>query len=70
MDLGDQADQAWLLSVQRKLYQWSRTHPEDSYRDLWNWITDLRNLVINAQRLEKVKLGQAPGALQGTDPDS
>src|SRR5258708_15723196 len=28
MDLGDQADQAWLLSLQRKLYQWSRTHPE------------------------------------------
>jgi len=44
MDLGDRADEAWLLSVQRKLYQWSRTHPEDSYRDLWNWITDLRNL--------------------------
>ena len=32
MDLDDQADEAWLLSVQRKLYQWSRTHPEDSYR--------------------------------------
>jgi RNA-directed DNA polymerase len=30
--------------VQRKLFQWSRTHPEDSYRDLWNWITDIRNL--------------------------
>jgi RNA-directed DNA polymerase len=44
MDLGDQADEAWLLSVQRKLYQWSRTHPVESYRDLWNWITDLRNL--------------------------
>ena len=44
MDLGDQADEAWLLSVQRKLYQWSRTHPEDSYRDMWNWITDIRNL--------------------------
>jgi group II intron reverse transcriptase/maturase len=44
MDLDDQADEAWLLSVQRKLYQWSRTHPEDSYRDVWNWITDLRNL--------------------------
>jgi len=44
MDLDDQADEAWLLSVQRKLYQWSRTHPEDGYRDLWNWITDLRNL--------------------------
>jgi retron-type reverse transcriptase len=44
MDLGDQADEAWLLSVQRKLYQWSRKHPEDSYRDLWNWTTDIRNL--------------------------
>src|ERR1700677_4793056 len=44
MDLDDQAEEAWLLSVQRKLYQWSRTHPEESYRDLWNWITDLRNL--------------------------
>ena len=44
MDLGDQADEVWLLSVQRKLYQWSRTHPEDSYRDLWNWTTDIRSL--------------------------
>jgi RNA-directed DNA polymerase len=44
MDLDDQADEVWLFSVQRKLYQWSRTHPEDSYRDLWNWITDIRNL--------------------------
>jgi group II intron reverse transcriptase/maturase len=44
MDLDDQADEAWLLSVQRKLYQWSRIHPDESYRDLWNWITDLRNL--------------------------
>jgi retron-type reverse transcriptase len=44
MDLDDRADQAWLLSVQRKLYQWSRTYPDDSYRDLWNWITDIRNL--------------------------
>jgi RNA-directed DNA polymerase len=44
VDLGNQADEAWLLSVQRKLYQWSRTHPADSYRDVWNWITDIRNL--------------------------
>jgi hypothetical protein len=44
MDLGDQADEAWLLGVQRKHYQWSRKHPEDSHRDLWNWITDIRNL--------------------------
>jgi RNA-directed DNA polymerase len=44
MDLGDQADDVWLLNVQRKLYQWSRNHPEDSYRDLWNWVIDIRNL--------------------------
>ncbi len=44
MDLDDQADEVWLLSVQRKLYQWSRAHPQDSYRDLWNWITEIRNL--------------------------
>ncbi|HVN25545.1 MAG TPA: group II intron reverse transcriptase/maturase [Syntrophorhabdales bacterium] len=38
------ADKAWLLSVQRKLYQWSREHPEGTYRDLWNWIVDSRNM--------------------------
>ena len=51
MDLDDQADEAWLLSVQRKLYQWSRTHPEDSYRDVWNWITDIRNLRCAWQKI-------------------
>ena len=51
MDLGDQADEAWLLSVQRKLYQWSRTHPEDSYREVWNWITDIRNLRCAWQKI-------------------
>jgi retron-type reverse transcriptase len=44
MDLDDRTDEVWLLSVQRKLYQWSRLHPEDCYRDLWGWITDIRNL--------------------------
>src|ERR1700745_3582874 len=45
MDLDDQADEAWLLSVQRKLYQWSRTHPEDRYRDVCTWLPDIRNLL-------------------------
>lgn len=55
MDLDDQSDEAWLLSVQRKLYQWSRTHPEESYRDLWNWITDLRNLRCAWRRIARNK---------------
>jgi len=44
VDSGDQADEAWLLGIQRKLYQWSGTNPDDRYGDLWNWITDPRNL--------------------------
>jgi len=44
VDSSRQSDMDWLLNVQRKLYQWSREHLDESYRDLWNWITDLRNL--------------------------
>ncbi len=44
MDSDERADEAWLLGVQRKLYQWSRNNPESCYRELWNWVTDLRNL--------------------------
>ena len=44
MDSDDRADEAWLLGVQRKLYQWSRNNPESCYRELWNWVTDFRNL--------------------------
>jgi hypothetical protein len=49
----------------------------DQYTRLAAIETELQNkiealnsrTVINAQRLEKVKLGQAPGALQGTALD-
>lgn len=44
VDSDDRADEAWLLGVQRKLYQWSRNNPDGCYRELWNWMTDLRNL--------------------------
>lgn len=44
MDTDDQADEAWLLSIQRKLYQWSEANPDGCYRELWNWVTDPRNL--------------------------
>src|SRR5262249_40406146 len=44
VDSGHQADRAWLLSVQTKLYQWSRKHPVEQYRELWNWVIDPRNL--------------------------
>jgi group II intron reverse transcriptase/maturase len=44
VDSGYQEENSWLLSVQRRLYQWSREHPNDSYRELWNLVTDIRNL--------------------------
>ena len=33
----DHQASAWLISVQRKLYQWSKANPSETYRELWNW---------------------------------
>jgi len=44
VDSDERAAEAWLLGVQRKLYQWSRENPESCYRELWNWVIDPRNL--------------------------
>ena len=44
MDMDHQADEAWILSVQRKLYQWSQANPGDQWRDMWGWLTDIRTL--------------------------
>ena len=46
-----QADEAWVLGVQRKLYQWSKANPEDAWRDMWGWVTDLRVLRYAWQRV-------------------
>jgi len=44
MDMDHQADEAWVLGAQRKLYQWSKANPEDAWRDMWGWVTNLRVL--------------------------
>jgi len=44
VDTDYRAEHAWLLSVQTRLYQWSREHPAEPYRELWGWVTDLCNL--------------------------
>ena len=61
VDTDQQADQAWLLGVQRKLYQWSRANPNEPYRDLWNWLTDIRNLRCAWRRVAQNKGRQTPG---------
>ena len=61
MDSDDQADEAWLLSVQHKLYQWSRNNPDSCYRELWNWVTDLRNLRCAWRRIASNKGSRTAG---------
>jgi len=61
MDLDFQTDNDWVLSVQRKLYQWSKANPKEAYRELWNWIIDLRNLRAAWYRVSKNKGKRTPG---------
>ncbi len=61
VDSDAKADTAWLLGVQRKLYQWSREHPEGTYRDLWNWIVDIRNLRCAWRTVATNKGRRTPG---------
>lgn len=61
MDLDYQADNAWVLSVQRKVYQWSKANPKESYRELWNWVTDIRNLRCAWRRVAANKGRRTPG---------
>lgn len=61
MDLDYEADTAWVLSVQRKVYQWSKANPREPYRELWNWVTDLRNLRVAWRRVSSNKGKRTPG---------
>jgi RNA-directed DNA polymerase len=56
-----QADEAWVLGVQRKLYQWSKANPEDAWRDMWGWITDLRVLRHAWRRVASNRGGRTAG---------
>lgn len=44
MDTDHRTDKVWVLGIQRKLYQWSKANPDDQWRDMWGWLTDLRVL--------------------------
>src|SRR5713101_2232517 len=61
VDTDQRADEVWMLNVQRKLYQWSRENPNDNYRELWNWVTDLRNLRCAWRRVASNKGKRTPG---------
>ena len=61
MDSDNQADKAWLLDVQRKLYRWSKETPEGAYGDVWNWVTDPRNLRCTWHSIARNKGRRTPG---------
>jgi group II intron reverse transcriptase/maturase len=61
MDLDYQADRVWLLSIQRKVYKWSKSVPNDAWEDMWNWITDIRNLNVAWNRVSKNKGARTAG---------
>jgi len=61
VDTGHQVEQAWLLSVQKKLYQWSREHPGEQYRELWGWFSNPCNLRCAWQRIATNKGKRTPG---------
>lgn len=61
MDTDRQADEAWILDVQRKLYQWSKAHPGEGWRDMWGWLTDPRTLRHAWQRVASNKGGRTAG---------
>jgi group II intron reverse transcriptase/maturase len=62
VDTDARTDKVWHLNVQRKLYRWSRENPEGQYRELWNWITDIRNLRVAWQTVATNKGKRTPGA--------
>lgn len=56
-----QADEAWVLGVQRKLYQWSKANPDEAWREMWNWMTDSRNLRHAWRRVASNRVKRSAG---------
>ena len=69
MDAVYQADQVWLLDIQRKLYRWSRAEPADAYRDMWNWVSDPRNLRLAWRRVASNRGARSAGPDKRTVKD-
>jgi RNA-directed DNA polymerase len=64
-----QADEDWILDVQRKLYQWSQVNPNDAWRDMWGWLTDPRMLRHSWRRVASNK-GRRSAGIDGVTADS
>jgi group II intron reverse transcriptase/maturase len=69
VDTGRQADEGWLLDIQRKLYEWSQGNPDEAYRDMWKWVTDPRNLRCAWRRVAS-NIGRRTPGIDGETVES
>jgi len=68
MDMDYQADEAWVLGVQRKLYQQSKANPNEARLDLWGWLTDAR-MIRHAWRRVSTNKGRRSAGVDGITVD-
>jgi RNA-directed DNA polymerase len=61
VDTDHRAEEAWVLGVQRKLYQQSRANPDEVWRDLWGWLTDPRMIRHSWRRVASNKGKRSAG---------
>lgn len=61
VDMDHRTDKVWVLGIQSKLYQWSKANPDDQWRDMWGWLTDLRVLRRAWHRVASNKGGRTAG---------
>jgi RNA-directed DNA polymerase len=58
----------WVLDVQRRLYQQSKANPEETWRDLWGWLTDAR-MLRHAWRRVSTNKGKRSAGVGGITVD-
>jgi retron-type reverse transcriptase len=63
VDTDYQAKEAWVLGVQRKLYQQSKANPDLVWRDLWGWLTDSRTIHHAWRRISTNKGKRSAGSM-------
>jgi RNA-directed DNA polymerase len=61
VDTDHRAEEAWVLGVQRKLYQQSKANPDEVWRDLWGWLTDPRMIRHSWRRVASNKGKRSAG---------
>ncbi|CAN7727284.1 hypothetical protein LJR098_003620 [Rhizobium sp. LjRoot98] len=70
VDMDHRTDKVWVLGIQSKLYQWSKANPDDQWRDMWGWLTDLdfSDFYADPVRQEMMRLKRGGQIRRDVDP--